>query len=48
LIPRCRTLAGWFTDSQLRGGVLGVPSLSFGDGVQQHGLGLNVGIGGAA
>jgi hypothetical protein len=45
LIARCRTVAGWFTDSQLRGDVFGVPSLSFGDGVQQqHGPRWHVGI----
>jgi hypothetical protein len=47
LIASCRTVAGWFTYSQLRGGVFGVPSLSFGDGVQQqHGSRWHVGVGG--
>jgi hypothetical protein len=32
LIVSCRTAAGWFADCQLRGGVFGFPSLSFGDG----------------
>jgi hypothetical protein len=35
LIASCRTAAMWFTDSQLRGGIFGMPSLSFGDGMQQ-------------
>jgi hypothetical protein len=40
-------VAGWFTDSQLRGGIFGFPPLSFGDGLQhQHGPWWHVGVGG--
>jgi hypothetical protein len=45
LIVNCRTVAGWFADAQLRGGVFGFPPLSLRDGVQQqHGPGWDVGI----
>jgi hypothetical protein len=38
---------GWAGDGELRGGVLGFPSLSFGDGLQQQdGPGWDVGVGG--
>jgi len=47
VIASCRTVAGWFADGQLGGGVFGFPSLSFCDGVQQqHRTGWDVGVGG--
>jgi hypothetical protein len=47
LITNCRTVAGWFAEGELGGGVLGFPPQAFGDGLQQQDWSeWDVGIGG--
>jgi hypothetical protein len=46
LIAGCRTVAGWFTDSQFAAAYL-ASTLSSCDGVKQHGLSWHVGVGGS-